>query len=137
MRSEILIPGLMSMLLLISCNSNVVFEDFESGSMTKWKVDGDAFASIPATKIDVPDAKGYEGDGFLKTSSTSAVQGTLTSEPFIIEKKFVNNRASGEDRPQFVWSNNERMMLPRHKISGNGMSPVHVAMSRSIRIVLV
>ena len=90
MRSEILIPGLMSILLLISCNSNVVFEDFESGSMTKWKVEGDAFASIPATKTDVPDAKGYEGDGFLKTSSTSAVQGTLTSEPFIIEKKFVN-----------------------------------------------
>ena len=42
MRSEILIPGLMSMLLLISCNSNVVFEDFESDSLAKWKVEGDA-----------------------------------------------------------------------------------------------
>ena len=90
MRSYILIPGLLSIVMLVSCNSNLVFEDFESGSLQRWKAEGDPIALAPSAAEDEPEVTGYDGKGFLKTLSTSAVQGSLASEPFVIERKYVN-----------------------------------------------
>lgn len=55
MRDYILIPGLLSILMLMSCNSNLVFEDFESGSLQRWKAEGDPIALAPSAAEDEPD----------------------------------------------------------------------------------
>ena len=90
MRTDVFLSGLMSVFMLMSCNSNVVFEDFESGSLSRWAAEGDAFANVPTVAADDPEVKGYNGEGFLKSLSSSAVQGSLTSEPFTIEKQSRN-----------------------------------------------
>ncbi len=90
MRTDVFLSGLVSVFMLVSCNSNIVFEDFESGSLSRWAAEGDAFANVPAVAADDSEVKGYNGEGFLKSLSDSAVQGSLTSEPFTIEKKYVN-----------------------------------------------
>ncbi len=90
---------------------DIAFEDFEEGPYTNWAVTGTAFgeesivaSQMPAYQGDV----GAHGRRLVNTHNTrggGSVQdgdahvGTLTSKPFIIERKFINLLLGGGNHP--------------------------------------
>lgn len=90
---------------------DIPFDDFESGEYTRWTPEGTAFGLKPALVSEMPT---YQGDvnaqGRYVVNSHNARQGedvrqadehtgTLTSEPFIIERDFINFRIGGGNHP--------------------------------------
>ncbi|MDF1816045.1 MAG: PSD1 and planctomycete cytochrome C domain-containing protein, partial [Verrucomicrobiales bacterium] len=77
--------------------SGIVFDDFESGTYSKWKVSGTAFGKAPATgnfasqKITGDFGKGLANSYF----GSDKHRGSLTSQPFTIEKPFLNFYIAG------------------------------------------
>lgn len=86
---------------------DVVFDDFESGEYLRWTPEGSAFGIRPTPTSEMP---GYQGDvnaqGRFVVNTHNARQGedvrqadehtgTLTSEPFVIERGFINFRIGG------------------------------------------
>jgi len=71
----------------------IVFEDFEHTDWGKWKVEGSAFSSAPQEgAVGSQKLEGYQGQ---RTANSYAGQGDadtgrLTSEPFKIERRFIN-----------------------------------------------
>jgi len=76
--------------------ANDVFDDFESGTYERWKVEGSAFGTAPANH-NVSDIKmGFQGDWIIHSGyPDSRAAGTLISEEFIIEKKYLSFLLSG------------------------------------------
>ncbi|EDM24991.1 hypothetical protein LNTAR_07996 [Lentisphaera araneosa HTCC2155] len=82
----------------LRAENDFVFEDFESGLYTKWKVTGNAFGSQPILVEEIPK---YQGDvnarnKYLVNSHASATshggdkaQGTMTSKKFTINKNWI------------------------------------------------
>ncbi len=83
------------------------FDDFESGEYRRWTPEGSAFGTRPTLTSEMP---GYQGDvnaqGRFVVNTHNARQGedvrradehigTLTSEPFVIERGFINFRIGG------------------------------------------
>lgn len=101
MKTGIITAGILSVFLFMSCNSDSVFEDFESGSLSKWTIEGNAFSASPSVLSDGSEAKGFKGNGYLESISSEPVSGTLTSEPFVIKKKFVNFLLGGTGASYF------------------------------------
>ena len=82
-------------LALMSCStkSDIIIDDFESGTYAKWTVDGNAFGEVPASGsyAGQQNVEGYDGK-FLANSFNEGddSRGTLTSQEFIIERDYIN-----------------------------------------------
>jgi len=81
---------------------DILFEDFEKTAYDGWKVTGTAFADGPILKTKMP---GYQEVGEIQgkrlvnshnvrhgedVTAGDAHKGTLTSRPFVIERKYIN-----------------------------------------------
>ncbi|MER3465890.1 MAG: hypothetical protein C4340_01425 [Armatimonadota bacterium] len=90
---------------------DIPFDDFESGSYHRWTPEGSAFGTKPTLTSEMP---AYQGDvnaqGRYVVNTHNARQsedvtradphqGTLTSEPFVIERGFINFRIGGGSHP--------------------------------------
>lgn len=83
----------------------IVVEDFESGTYGKWKVEDEAFGSAPASGA-LPrqsTVTGFEGsklvNSFFKGDDTL---GAIVSQPFRIERKYLNFLVGGGNKPGYV-----------------------------------
>ncbi len=75
-----------------------VFEDFESGDYGGWKLQGQAMGAQPATGAfpGQQAVSGFRGKGLVNSwNRDDNLTGTLTSEPFLIQRPFVNFLAGG------------------------------------------
>ena len=80
-----------------------VFEDFESGTYDKWKVEGEAFGSRPASGVfgDQPAFGGYYGEYLANSCNDNERRtGKLTSEKFTIKNKYISFNISGSNSPR-------------------------------------
>jgi non-lysosomal glucosylceramidase len=76
------------------------FEDFESGSYGKWKVEGTAFGSRPTTPdvVESDQVRGEQGKYLVNSRFTSRLDtatGKLISPSFIISDHYINFRIGG------------------------------------------
>ena len=80
---------------------DVVFEDFEHG-YDKWKVEGDAFGSQPATGT-LPNQNtvtGFKGKGLVNSFvGGDDATGKLVSQPFTIKRNFIRFLIGGGSHP--------------------------------------
>jgi fructan beta-fructosidase len=82
-------------LTLIGCTtkSDIIIEDFESGTYNKWTIEGDAFGAAPATGsyAGQQNVEGFEGK-YLANSYNGGddSRGTLISQEFVIERDYIN-----------------------------------------------
>lgn len=78
---------------------NEVFDDFESGSYKKWKVEGSAFGTSPVNN-NLGDIKsGFQGEWKIHSGYPDPrATGILISEEFKIEKTFLSFLLSGFER---------------------------------------
>jgi len=86
---------------------DVVFEDFEKPTYKGWTVEGQAFGSEPVRIKDIPDYQGNvagAGERVVNSHASApgegvgpkdAATGTLTSEPFTIERRFISFLVGG------------------------------------------
>lgn len=85
---------------------DVVFERFEHTTYEGWEVEGTAFGKGPVTQSGIADYQGnLNGEGGMVNSHASAPgksieekdsqQGSLTSRPFPIERRFIRLRIGG------------------------------------------
>ena len=83
-------------LLAMSCaGGHVVIDDFESGNLDKWFVDGNAFLPNPMEVKADPRVSGAAGKFYVESKhgmpgSFSALHGTMTSATFGINRRYVN-----------------------------------------------
>lgn len=82
-------------LTLIGCatKSDIIIEDFESGTYNKWTVEGDAFGATPATGsyAGQQNVEGFEGKHLANSfSGGDDSRGTLISQEFTIERDYIN-----------------------------------------------
>jgi len=92
-------------------STDIVFEDWESGTFDGWTVEGDAFGAGPVTQAEVPGYLRRFGDllvsgtkfvtshHFRGGGDADAYQGTLTSREFTIERSHVAVSVGGGRRP--------------------------------------
>ena len=90
-----------------SARTDIVFDDFESGSYTNWTVTGTAFGTAPAEVARIPDYQGdvgAQGKRLVNSHASApgsnvgekdAATGTLTSRPFRIERHYINFLVGG------------------------------------------
>ena len=90
-----------------SVGQDILFDDFESGSFKKWKVEGNAFGTVPVSANDLaPEQKDGSFQGkFLvnsyiqnngkKVARSDKPTGTLTSSPFLIERNYISFLVGG------------------------------------------
>lgn len=82
-------------LFLVSCSERqVIIDDFESGSMDKWVVEGNAFLVSPKNAASFPDISGVKG-GFFAGSDCEGENmltcaGQMTSTAFKITRDYIN-----------------------------------------------
>lgn len=97
-----------AMITLVSCSSSdKIIDDFESGSFSKWTVEGDAFGTMPNDKPEPGQQEiiGYEGKSFADSfHGGDDSRGTLTSSPFTIERDFINFLIGGGIRSDVYMS---------------------------------
>lgn len=92
----------------------IVFEDWESGTYDGWTVAGEAFGPAPVRLDEVPEYMrrfgdlGVQGDRFVTSHhfraggdipQSDSYTGTLTSQPFTIERRYVNVWVGGGSWP--------------------------------------
>ncbi len=87
--------------------SDIILDDFESGSFKGWKSEGDAFSSSPISIEDLaPEQKdrSYQGKFLVNSyihkkgknvSRSDKPTGTLTSDPFLLERNFISFLVGG------------------------------------------
>lgn len=79
-----------------------VFEDFEKGSYEGWKVEGTAFGTAPhtGTTPGQQPVSGFWGKGLVNTFiPNDEPQGTLTSRPFTIQRRYIGFLIGGGNHP--------------------------------------
>lgn len=79
-----------------------VFEDFEKGSYEGWTVEGAAFGTAPhtGTTPGQQPVSGYWGKGLVNTFlPNDEPQGTLTSRPFTIQRRYIGFLIGGGGYP--------------------------------------
>jgi putative membrane-bound dehydrogenase-like protein len=81
--------------------SDILFEDFESGTYEKWTIKGNAFGQVPIKTSEVPKHQGnmkakgkYLVNSHASTNSDT-VTGSLTSKTFTINRKYINLLING------------------------------------------
>lgn len=83
----------------------IMWEDFESATYGKWKVEGAAFGPEPATGAPPGQQPviGFEGKRFVNSFfPNDDTQGSLESKPFKIERKYLNFLLGGGNKPGVV-----------------------------------
>jgi len=77
--------------------AGIMFDDFESGTYSRWKVEGDAFGTEPAKgKRGSQKLTGDFGKRFANSyPENDGARGKLISEKFTIEKPFINFLIAG------------------------------------------
>ncbi|MGI9427495.1 MAG: GH116 family glycosyl hydrolase, partial [Bythopirellula sp.] len=90
---------------------DIVFEDFEKATYEGWTVEGEAFGAAPIAINEIPDYQGdVAGKGQRAVNSHGSAPGdsvgtkdskvgTLTSNPFSIERKFIQLLIGGGAHP--------------------------------------
>ena len=92
--------------LSATASNDIVFEDFESGTYDKWKVEGNAFGDKPLNVKDIPNYQGkMDSKGKFLINSHSLSQGdmkrrdkatgSLTSTEFTVSKKWISMLING------------------------------------------
>lgn len=90
--------------VFVGCGSgpDILIADFEGPTYGNWRVEGEAFGPGPA-KGTLPEqmpVSGYEGEGLVNTYyNGDGTTGTLLSEPFEIERKYINFLIGGGKNP--------------------------------------
>jgi uncharacterized protein (DUF608 family) len=82
--------------------ADVVFEDWESGTYGKWKVEGTAFGTRPATGTleGQQEVSGWQGRYLVNSYlGGDEPRGKLTSPPFTIERRFIHFLIGGGNHP--------------------------------------
>jgi uncharacterized protein (DUF608 family) len=77
---------------------DIVFEKFEGKDYGKWQVEGEAFGKSPAHGAFPKQGTitGFEGKGLVNSFLMSdAPQGTLTSPPFAVSRRYINFLIAG------------------------------------------
>jgi uncharacterized protein (DUF608 family) len=80
---------------------DILFEDFENG-YGRWKVEGDAFGNAPATGTlpNQQNVSGFAGKGLVNSYlGGDDSTGRLTSEPFVIERRYIRFLVGGGAHP--------------------------------------
>jgi uncharacterized protein (DUF608 family) len=80
----------------------VVVQDFEGETYGDWQAAGEALGTGPAHEALTvqQEVRGFEGTGFVNTfHGGDDTQGTLTSPPFTISRKFINLLVGGGNYP--------------------------------------
>ncbi|MCC6287032.1 MAG: hypothetical protein IT249_04040 [Chitinophagaceae bacterium] len=77
-----------------------IFQNFESGTYGKWKVEGNAFGKVPVTNANAikDDVSGQVGNFLINSKLTGygdSGTGKLTSPAFIIKEDFINFKLGG------------------------------------------
>jgi uncharacterized protein (DUF608 family) len=92
-------------------DTDIVFENWESGTFDGWTVEGDAFGAGPVTQADLPATMRRFGDlqltgtrfvtsfNFRGGGEPDSYQGSLTSQPFTIERSHIVAAVGGGRRP--------------------------------------
>ncbi|MCP3803287.1 non-lysosomal glucosylceramidase [Allokutzneria sp. A3M-2-11 16] len=92
-------------------NTDILFEDWQSATYEGWTVTGDAFGSGPVTPAELPKMMRRFGDltisgrrfvtsyNFRAGGDPDGYQGTLTSRPFTVERRYVAVAVGGGNRP--------------------------------------
>lgn len=76
-----------------------VFDDFELGTYEKWKVEGSAFGTAPVNRHVADNNTGFQGDWIIHSGYPDPrAAGSLISEEFNIEKKYLSFLLSGFER---------------------------------------
>jgi non-lysosomal glucosylceramidase len=81
---------------------DIVFEDFESGTYDRWKVEGTAFGSRPQTgTLEAQQTvSGWQGRYLVNSYlGGDGPRGKLTSQPFTIDRRFVHFLIGGGNHP--------------------------------------
>jgi uncharacterized protein (DUF608 family) len=79
-----------------------VFEDFEKPTYEGWTITGDAFGKGPShgTEPDQQPVTGFAGHGLVNTfQGGDGPQGTATSRPFTIERRYIGFLIGGGNHP--------------------------------------
>lgn len=82
-------------LVLIGCTSksDIIIDDFESGTYNKWTVEGDAFGATPAkgSYAGQQTVEDFEGQYLANSfNGSDDSRGTLISKEFTIERDYIN-----------------------------------------------
>ena len=73
-----------------ACGGGVI-EDFESGSLEQWVVEGDAFMQKVSDGETNPEVTGYRGEYYISNKNNgTTMQGSLTSYSFEIGANYIN-----------------------------------------------
>ncbi len=79
-----------------------VFADFESGTYEGWTLTGDAFGNAPSrgTEANQQPVSGFAGQRLVNTFiAGDGPQGTATSKPFTIERRYIGFLIGGGNHP--------------------------------------
>ncbi|HVU90037.1 MAG TPA: glycoside hydrolase family 32 protein [Pirellulales bacterium] len=82
--------------------ADLVIADFEADDYGEWRAEGEAFGAGPArgTLANQMAVSGYEGKGLVNSYlGGDGTQGTLTSPPFKIERRYINFLVGGGHHP--------------------------------------
>jgi len=83
------------LVMAASCrNRQVVIEDFESGNLDSWVVEGNAFVFCPKSGSDYPEVSGAKGNFFAasdfgEADASATFFGKMTSRSFVISKDYI------------------------------------------------
>ena len=94
----------MNVLILLAClaGDDLLIADFEGGDYGAWTVTGSAFGSAPArgTLPNQMPVSGFHGKGLVNSyAGGDASVGTLTSAPFVLERRALNFLIGGGHHP--------------------------------------
>ena len=79
-----------------------VFEDFEGKTYEGWTITGEAFGKGPShgTEAGQQPVTGFSGHGLVNTfQHGDAPQGTATSRPFVVERRYIGFLIGGGNKP--------------------------------------
>jgi uncharacterized protein (DUF608 family) len=88
---------------------DILYEDFESQTLVKWKIEGDAFSGIPKPNYHHQPLQNYRGkglvDSFLNNGKQASARasdspkGKMTSTPFTIKRRMIKFLIGGGRHP--------------------------------------
>jgi hypothetical protein len=88
---------------------DILFDDFESGSYTKWTVEGKAFGDSTKPNFHHQPLRNYKGDGLADSffnngkqasaHASDSPKGKMTSQPFTIQRRMIKFLIGGGNHP--------------------------------------
>jgi hypothetical protein len=88
---------------------DIIYEDFESQALDKWKIQGDAFVGAPKPNYHHQPLQNYRGDGLADSffnkgkqanaQTSDSPQGKMTSKSFTIQRRMIKFLIGGGRHP--------------------------------------